>query len=447
MKNTSLKNILVLVIIALLHNLDIYASFSYLELNAGTENEICTDMPLYINADAPILSNSNIALTSGLGNLTWLDINQNGKRDNGERGISGIVVNLYLAVDTEKVNPIATTVSDLNGQYSFLGLDADFEYVVEFIAEEVNNALYFVSTGTGAGVAQGIDNDNDASPINGCTGVISLEPNEFNSTIDAGFICASCPLELTLRLQGATNSINPLSLMDDDLRLEGLIPFNDPYSSDPNFPGVESETVSSNVLGITGENAIIDWVLVDLRDPLNLAESLMAQPALLQRDGDVVDVDGVSPIGVNVTGDYYVAIHHRNHLGVMTEVPITIDGTDVVVDFTNINTQTYGDHAQANLGTHTALWCGNVTKNETVIFQGDLNDPNEIFFDILTDANNTMQQINFIKTGYRPSDVDMNCNIIFQGAGNDVNEIFFTVLSHPGNMTLSPNYIVKEQIP
>ena len=427
--------------LALLHNSSIYANLQHAQVNAGT-----TSINNTHDVNANILPSSNGALTSGIGNLTWLDVNRNGKRDNGERGVAGIIINLYLAIDAEKTNPIATTVSDANGQYSFLGLDADFDYVVEFKAEE-EDVLYFVSTGIGTGVAQGIDNDNNADPTNGFTGVISLEPNEFNSTVDAGFTCASCPLELTLRLQGAINNTNPFLLMDDDLRQEGLIPLNDPYSSDPNFSGIESKVISSNVLGVTGENAIIDWVLVDLRDPTNIFESRMAQPALLQRDGDVVDVDGVSPIGVNITGDFYVAIHHRNHLGVMTDTPIRIDGTDVVVDFTNINTQTYGQHAQANLGTHKALWCGNVTKNETVIFQGENNDPNEIFFDILTDPNNTTQQLSYIKSGYEPSDVDMNCNIIFQGEGNDVNEIFFTVLSHPENTTLSPNYIVKEQIP
>ena len=442
MKNTSLKNIVALMMLALLHNSNVHANLQQAQINAGTT--FINETP---DVNANISSSYNGALTSGIGNLTWLDVNRNGKRDNGERGVAGIIINLYLSIDVEKTNPIATTVSDENGQYSFLGLDADFDYVVEFIAEEVDDVLYFISTGIGTGVAQGIDNDNNANPTNGFTGVISLEPNEFNSTVDAGFTCASCPLELTLRLQGAINNTNPFLLMDDDLRQEGLIPFNDPYSSDPNFSGIESKIVSSNVLGVTGENAIIDWVLVDLRDPTNIFESRMAQPALLQRDGDVVDVDGVSPIGVNITGDFYVAIHHRNHLGVMTHTPIRIDGTDVVVDFTNINTQTYGQHAQANLGTHKALWCGNVTKNETVIFQGDHNDPNEIFFDILTDPNNTTQQLNYIKSGYESSDVDMNCNIIFQGEGNDVNEIFFTVLSHPENTTLSPNYIVREQIP
>jgi hypothetical protein len=54
-------------------------------------------------------------------------------------------------------------------------------------------------------------------------------------------------------------------LMRDDLRTKGLIPSAQPYSTAPwSYAG--TETVSNNVLNVSGDNAIVDWVLVELRE-------------------------------------------------------------------------------------------------------------------------------------------------------------------------------------
>src|SRR4030095_12809253 len=68
-------------------------------------------------------------------------------------------------------------------------------------------------------------------------------------------------------------------------------------------------------------NSIVDWVFAQLhRSSDNVVMSTRA--VLLQRDGDVVDVDGTGAV-VNqinfageLAGNYYVSIRHRNHLGV-----------------------------------------------------------------------------------------------------------------------------------
>ncbi|MBK9336210.1 MAG: hypothetical protein IPM98_06340 [Lewinellaceae bacterium] len=78
-------------------------------------------------------------------------------------------------------------------------------------------------------------------------------------------------------------------------------------------------------------------MFLELRDAVNPALVLATRSALLQRDGDVVDVDGVSPVvfGVVSGQDYYPTVRHRNHLGVQLGATAEYPVCDVVqTDFT-----------------------------------------------------------------------------------------------------------------
>lgn len=120
-------------------------------------------------------------------------------------------------------------------------------------------------------------------------------------------------------LQGPFNISN--GLMNDDLRLNSLIPPVDPYSA-LNFThlGGGYEAISPEVLATSGNDAIVDWVFLELRDAGDPTTVIATRSALIQRDGDIVDVNGVSPVRfANVApGDYYVAVFHRNHLAIMS---------------------------------------------------------------------------------------------------------------------------------
>ncbi len=142
---------------------------------------------------------------------------------------------------------------------------------------------------------------------------------KWNAIMDwrAANTCTTADADLAIKiyLQGAYNSST--GLMNDHLRANNLIALNDPY-------GRDKAITDMNILNTTGSNAIVDWVDVELRhvDSPNIVRHRTA--ALLQRDGDVVDVDGVSGIvfpNVSV-GDYHVSIRHRNHLGTMTNTAV-----------------------------------------------------------------------------------------------------------------------------
>ena len=91
-------------------------------------------------------------------------------------------------------------------------------------------------------------------------------------------------------------------------------------------------TDSATVFGVTGENAIVDWVFVELRHKYEPTMVLATRSGLLQRDGDVVDTDGVSPLtfGGVAEDSFYVVVRHRFHLGVSSQLV----ARNTLVDFT-----------------------------------------------------------------------------------------------------------------
>ena len=247
-------------------------------------------------------------------------------------------------------------------------------------------------------------------------------------------------------LQGA--AINPNSgeesLMRDDLRIMEATPTTSPY---------DSSTCDASIFTITGNDAIVDWVWVELRDAIDNTSIVSAQSALLQRDGDVVGVDGVSPLSCNATEDsYYVVVNHRNHLGVMSANTVALSGTTTVLDFTDANNQiTYGLDAQTSFGMPldmVGMWAGNVGSDTSVKFSGSGNDTTVIKDTILSESGNTTNSNLYTYSGYDNADVDMNGNIRFQGSGNDTNTIKDIILSHPDNQSSPSNlFTIEEQLP
>ncbi|MEL6941572.1 MAG: hypothetical protein AAFO82_02810, partial [Bacteroidota bacterium] len=90
--------------------------------------------------------------------------------------------------------------------------------------------------------------------------------------------------------------------------------------------GGGTEEFDPMILVNTGNNAIMDWAFIELRPTgLPQADPIATRAALVQRDGDIVDMDGVSPVEFkNIPDDYYIAVKMRNHLGVMTDIPVFV---------------------------------------------------------------------------------------------------------------------------
>lgn len=166
-------------------------------------------------------------------------------------------------------------------------------------------------------------------------------------------------------LQGAYTNPNTGEelLMRDDLRIASsiLIPTTSPY---------DSTTCDASVFTTTGTNAIVDWILIELRDPNDASNVLVSQSVLLQRDGDIVATDGTSPVSINrASGDYYVAVRHRNHLGILTASTVSLSETVTNLDLSaDINAITGGALALRDMGNGIfAMYAGDVNTDGSIL--------------------------------------------------------------------------------
>jgi hypothetical protein len=250
-------------------------------------------------------------------------------------------------------------------------------------------------------------------------------------------------------------------LMNDNLRTlpfgssasTANFPSTDPYRVAPynsafthvNNADVETIVNSSVVTAqsIAADN-IVDWVFLELR---NLSASpgnaiLQTRSALLQKDGDIVDVDGISPVTFNnlADGNYIISVRHRNHLGLSIDQssPRTINETKSTAFTTNVidlrtasDAQLFGTAAafktatHPTLGTVNLLWGGNANFNNQTRFTSLNNDRDYLLINSLGNLPS-----NFINNVYHAADVNMNKIVRFSGLNNDRDLILITVLGN-----------------
>lgn len=210
---------------------------------------------------------------------------------------------------------------------------------------------------------------------------------------------------------------DPLTgLQHDSLRTLGLLPTVEPYTVlGFDLPGGGGEFIQGGTLAITGPDAPVDWVVVELRDPQQPSLITAARCLLLQRDGDVVDPEtGATVYFTAPPGDHYISIRHRNHLGAMTALPVALDLAGSLIDFSQPTTGTFGTGAQRILAGRTMLWPGDVTSNGTVKYAGAANDRDPI----LTTIGGTVPTA-VVHNTYATSDVNMDGRVKYTGQGND----------------------------
>ena len=224
------------------------------------------------------------------------------------------------------------------------------------------------------------------------------------------------------------------SLMRDDLRIAGLIPTVDPYGN--------GTTVAPTVLAVSGNNAVVDWVRVELRiHPLS-GGPVSSAAGLLQRDGDIVAADGSSPLGFNAApGNYHVVVKHRNHLSVMSAAPITLINAPASLDMRLPGTSAFmrsapfTDLPRKAVGSWAVMWAGNVYDDDRLRYVGNSNDRDPI----LTAIGGVAPSATV--TGYSNTDVNMDGVVKYVGANNDRDPILVNI----GGST--PTAVRLEQVP
>ena len=255
---------------------------------------------------------------------------------------------------------------------------------------------------------------NGAFSLSNAQGTVLASGGTFTFTSSNSF-CASAPNQLRVAAQAFLGGpyLTGQQLMTDSLRRANLLPAQEPYNG-LGFGNSGGETMNAGVLNVTGNNAIMEWILLELRSGSPAYTVLARRSALLQRDGDIVDMDGTSSVlFAYAPGSYHVVVRHRNHLGVMTAAPITLTVTAVTVNFRSSTTATYGTQARRDISGTQVLWAGDCVRDGDLIYSGSNNDRDAILSRIggIVPTNTA--------PGYFLQDVNLDGITKYTGSAND----------------------------
>jgi large repetitive protein len=219
----------------------------------------------------------------------------------------------------------------------------------------------------------------------------------------------------------------------------------------------------STIFNITGQNAIVDWIFVELRDKNDNKKIVATRSGLLQRDGDIVDLDGKSALAFpDVEADnYYIAIKHRNHLSVMSKSNLQPTVYITLVDFTKPSLQTYdigivNGNNYRDLGQkynvkpgYNSMWAGDFNSDGILKADASNDEINTLVNEVLLMSEDGTYGLNFDKAiGYLGSDYNMNSKARFDNPHDDKNMLYGQVLFYPLNYSLLSNfYGFFEQLP
>jgi uncharacterized repeat protein (TIGR01451 family) len=160
-----------------------------------------------------------------LGDRVWNDANNNSQLDNGEQGISGVKLNLFVDADgNNQYTPgvdtfVATTNTNGTGHYQFTDL-LPGQYIVQVDASNFNagQALEGLKSSVGSAVDpdNGVDNDDNGTALAGY-GVVSqaLSLIAANNSVDFGFFGFDLVLDKSIEQTSAT----PLEELEYTVRI------------------------------------------------------------------------------------------------------------------------------------------------------------------------------------------------------------------------------------
>jgi hypothetical protein len=171
-------------------------------------------------------------------------------------------------------------------------------------------------------------------------------------------------VNLNALLEGPFNG----TTMSTNLYTAGLLPLSQPYNMAPwSYSGSESVAVIPN-------GNVVEWVLVELRDAVNAGSATVGtriarQAAFVLNDGTITAMDGFSDLifNVTITNNLFAIVWHKNHLGIMSAMPLTLSGGMYSYNFTTSGTQAYGANSQKQLAVGKwGMYSGDGDANNTV---------------------------------------------------------------------------------
>ena len=229
-----------------------------------------------------------------------------------------------------------------------------------------------------------------AESINTSTGCVSRSRTALTMVIiDLPYVL----FRAKVRLQGPFNAAT--GLMSTQLQSAGLLPYFQPFYDAPwYYPGYNEDVGSTANIPPT----VTDWILIEARNAANPDIIAEQRAVFLRNDGTVIDIDGTEGVQfffLNPNTAYFLIARSRNHLAVMSSVPVTLPNF-ALYDFT-LPTNVMGGSAQL-----AALGSG--------LFGLPAGDMNANGIISVADFNIYMQQSSFTNN-YLNADLNLDKNV------------------------------------
>ena len=248
-------------------------------------------------------------------------------------------------------------------------------------------------------------------------------------------------VEATVILQGPYNTVT--GKMNTTINAAGNLPLAQPYNTLPwNYTGTEHV--------ISFSDSIVDWVLVELRDATDKITVIERKAGLLSRSGIIRNTDNSSGLYFTAAenlSNYYIVIWHRNHMPVMSGLPVALPNAGSPYDFTQIVTTQPYKHlnpspAELEVGVvgsgRYAMIAGDVNANKQLKYNGSSNDRGLILNRILSVSGSS--NLNIIITGYYNEDITMDNQVKYNGSSNDRAVLFSNLGKLTGSSAVNVVY-------
>ncbi len=148
-------------------------------------------------------------------------------------------------------------------------------------------------------------------------------------------VATSVGTKVKLFLEGNFNAAQ--QIMKTNLVDDGLLPMQQPFSTAPfSYSGVEAIT--------TLPVDVVDWVLLQVRDSADMTHVLETKALLIRKDGLVIDTAGEEFLAFDnlPEGAYYIAVFHRSHLPIISQIAHPFSENPMLYDFTSTESAAMG---------------------------------------------------------------------------------------------------------
>jgi len=239
-------------------------------------------------------------------------------------------------------------------------------YLSRYWPVEANNITNFEGTLTGSYVDSdiiGTEADIKGVNFNGVDWNFSNALNEVVNNKVIGDISSNGVDFTGMNFYGKMASIKTFlhgaydgGILTTTLNSEGLLPLTSPYGTGESVAVIPSADIT-------------DWVKIELRDPTDATSILKTYSKFLKSNGQIVDLDGSStPRFIDAPTSAFIAIRHRNHLGVRTSSSLDLITSPYQShDFTTASSQAYGSDAMKEVESGVwAMWGGNANGDQYV---------------------------------------------------------------------------------